>query len=200
MSDVVSLGKAKKARKRNVSADPLQIRGTGQVQSLTRALRILNTLSESANGLTLSDLAHTVALPTSTVHRLLTTLQNERYVRFDNERSVWLIGVQAFHVGSVYVRSRDLVAIARPYMRRLMEESGETVNLAIVDRNEVIFLAQVECQKMMRAIAGPRRPGAAALFRQRQGDHGVDGRTRSPRFVAGLGHASRDHEDGRQRG
>ena len=155
MSDVVSLGKAKKDRKRDVPADPLQIRGTGQVQSLTRALRILNTLSESANGLTLSDLAHTVVLPTSTVHRLLTTLQNERYVRFDNERSVWLIGVQAFHVGSVYVRSRDLVAIARPYMRRLMEESGETVNLAIVDRNEVIFLAQVECHKMMRAIAGP---------------------------------------------
>ena len=40
-------------------------------------------------------------------------------------------------------------------MRRLMEESGETVNLAINDRMEVVYLAQVECHKMMRAIAGP---------------------------------------------
>ena len=40
-------------------------------------------------------------------------------------------------------------------MRRLMEESGETVNLAIADRTEVVYLAQVECHKMMRAIAGP---------------------------------------------
>ena len=155
MSDVVSLGKAKKAQKSSLAPDPLKIRGTGQVQSLTRALRIMNTLAESAHGLTLSDLAHTVSLPTSTAHRLLTTLQNERYVRFDTERSVWLIGVQAFQVGSVYARSRDLVSIARPYMRRLMEQSGETVNLAIIDRSEVIFLAQVECQKMMRAISGP---------------------------------------------
>jgi IclR family acetate operon transcriptional repressor len=130
-------------------------RGTGQVQSLTRALRIMNALAEQAHGFTLSDLAHTVNLPTSTAHRLLTTLQNERYVRFDSERSVWMIGVQAFQVGSVYARSRDLVSIARPYMRRLMEESGETANLAIIDRGEVIFLAQVECQKMMRAVAGP---------------------------------------------
>jgi hypothetical protein len=82
-------------------------------------------------------------------------LQNERYVRFDNERSVWLIGVQAFRVGSAFVRSRDLVTIARPYMRRLMEQSGETVNLGIADRGEIVYLAQVECHKMMRAIAGP---------------------------------------------
>jgi IclR family acetate operon transcriptional repressor len=68
---------------------------------------------------------------------------------------VWLVGVQAFRVGSAFVRSRDLVTIARPYMRRLMEQSGETVNLAIADRGEVIYIAQVETQKMMRAIAGP---------------------------------------------
>ena len=40
-------------------------------------------------------------------------------------------------------------------MRRLMEQSGETVNLGIADRGEIVYLAQVECQKMMRAIAGP---------------------------------------------
>jgi IclR family transcriptional regulator, acetate operon repressor len=131
------------------------LRASGQVQSLSRALKLLNALAVHSQGLSLSEVAGHVGLPNSTAHRLLTTLQNERYVRFESERSVWLIGVQSFCVGTAFVRSRDLVTIARPYMRRLMEQSGETVNLAISDRGEVIYIAQVETQKMMRAIAGP---------------------------------------------
>ena len=131
------------------------LRSSGQVQSLSRALKLLNALSYHPQGLTLSELAREVGLPNSTAHRLLTTLQNERFVRFDNERTVWMIGVQAFQVGSAFIRSRDLVQIARPIMRRLMHTSGETVNLGILDRCEVIFLAQVESKKMMRTITGP---------------------------------------------
>jgi len=152
MSNVVTAKLQPKVKPPIVRENP---RASGQVQSLSRALWLMNALAECPQGLSLSEVAHRVQLPTSTVHRLLTTLQNERYVRFESDRSVWLIGVQAFQVGSTFVRSRDIVAMARPYMRRLMEESGETVNLAIADRTEVVYLAQVECHKMMRAIAGP---------------------------------------------
>jgi len=130
-------------------------RASGQVQSLSRALWLMNALADATQGLSLSEVAHRVQLPTSTAHRLLTTLQNEKYVSFEADRSAWLIGVQAFQVGSAFIRERDIVTVARPYMRRLMEASGETANLGIFDRDEVIYLAQVECQKMMRAIAGP---------------------------------------------
>jgi len=152
MSDVLPAATPAKPGKMTARESP---RASGQVQSLSRALWLMNALAECPQGLSLSEVAHRVQLPTSTAHRLLTTLQNERYVRFESERSAWLIGVQAFQVGSTFVRSRDMVAMARPYMRRLMEESGETVNLAISDRTEVVYLAQVECHKMMRAIAGP---------------------------------------------
>ena len=152
MSDVMQIRPRTKPNLAPVRENP---RASGQVQSLSRALWLMNALADCPQGLSLSEVAHRVQLPTSTAHRLLTTLQNERYVRFDSERSAWLIGVQAFQVGSTFVRSRDMVAMARPYMRRLMEESGETVNLAINDRSEVVYVAQVECHKMMRAIAGP---------------------------------------------
>jgi len=115
-------------------------------------------LARHTQGLTLSELAGKVTLPTSTAHRLLTTLQNERYVRFANDRNLWFVGVQAFEVGSAFVRSRDIVGIARPFMRRLMEESGETVNIAVHDAGEVVFLDQVESRNMMRAIARPSYP------------------------------------------
>ena len=136
------------------------LRASGQVQSLSRALKLLNALSFHSLGLSLSEVAHEVGLPNSTAHRLLTTLQNERYVRFDSERSVWLIGVQAFRVGTAFVRSRDVVTIARPYMRRLMEQSGETANLAILDGTEAVFIDQVQCRETMRTIVrlGSRVP------------------------------------------
>ncbi|UUX50817.1 helix-turn-helix domain-containing protein [Nisaea acidiphila] len=128
---------------------------SGQIQSVARAISVLNALAADEDGMTLTEIAHTVTLPPSTVHRLLTTLQQERYVRFDTERGAWQIGVQCFAVGNAFLRTRDLVAITRPYMRRLMEESGETVNLAVRDHDEMVYLAQVECREMMRAFAKP---------------------------------------------
>lgn len=127
----------------------------GQVQSLSRAVSILNALARTDDGMTLTDVANTVGLAPSTAHRLLTSLQQERFVRFDQGAGLWFVGVQAFIVGSAFVRTRELVSMARPYMRRLMEESGETVNLAVEDTGEAIYLAQIECREMMRAFATP---------------------------------------------
>ena len=86
----------------------------GQVQSISRALAILRALAESGDGMTLSDVAQMVGLPASTTHRLLTTLQQERFVRFDGIAHLWQVGVGAFIVGNAAydrgVRAKDLVA------------------------------------------------------------------------------------------
>ena len=126
-----------------------------QVQSLVRALSLVNRIAVSDDGLTLTELAQQVGLSASTAHRLLTTLEQERYVHFDGERRLWSVGVQAFVTGSAFLKTRSLVAAARPHMRALMEESEETVNLAIEDEAEAVYLSQVECRQMMRAFARP---------------------------------------------
>ena len=123
------------------------------VQSLVRALSIINKLAGADEGLALTKLAQSVGLAPSTAHRLLTTLEQERYVQFDAEERTWSIGVQAFIAGSAFLRARDLVAVARPYMRALMEDCRETVNLAIEDNDEAMYLSQVECRQMMRVQA-----------------------------------------------
>ncbi|MBB2188060.1 IclR family transcriptional regulator domain-containing protein [Gluconacetobacter liquefaciens] len=131
-------------------------RGNGdQVQSLIRALGLLNRIAEAPDGASLTDLAQQVGLPTSTAHRLLTTLEQERYVRFNHEQRLWTVGVQAFVTGCTFTKTRSLVAVARPHMRHLMEEGGETVNLAIVDEGQAVYLAQIECSQMMRVFARP---------------------------------------------
>ena len=105
--------------------------------------------------MTLTDVAQIVGLPPSTAHRLLTTLQQERFVRFDGTAHLWQVGVEAFIIGNAFVRTRDVVTMARPYLRRLMEEGGETANLYLEQDGEAICMAQVECRQMMRAIARP---------------------------------------------
>src|SRR5262249_22319284 len=87
-------------RGRRASASPADRRGG--VQSLERALSILQALSRSREGLTLTELSRIVILPPSTTHRLLTTLHEQRFVRFEQAAMLWQIGVQAFVVGNTF--------------------------------------------------------------------------------------------------
>jgi IclR family acetate operon transcriptional repressor len=115
----------------------------------------LKALAVTSDGMSLSELALVVGLPISTTHRLLTTLEAERFVRLDPAEGHWQIGVEAFRVGNAFARTRDLAAIARPHLRRLMEETGETANLYLAVDGEAVCMAQVECRQTMRAIARP---------------------------------------------
>lgn len=108
------------AARRQRRAAPAGAERAGGVQSLGRALRLLQAIARSHDGLTLTELAQTVGLPPSTAHRLLSTLQQDRFVRFDPIGHRWQVGVEAFSVGNAFARTRDVVLMARPRMRRLM--------------------------------------------------------------------------------
>ena len=146
------------ARRGRTPAKPGAV--TGQVQSLTRGLSILECLGRAEGGLTLTDVANRVTLPPSTTHRLLATLERMGYVYQAGELGRWYVGLQAFAVGSSFLSSRDFVAQSHPYMRRLMEQAGETANLAILDGTEAVFVDQVQCRETMRTIVklGSRVP------------------------------------------
>lgn len=126
-----------------------------KVQSLSRALRLLNLLADEPNGIALSALARLAKLPTSTTHRLLSTMQEEGFVRFNNELLTWSVGVQAFVVGNAFMRSRNVAQIAHRFLIGLREQSGETANLAILNGDHAVFLLQAESREMMRALASP---------------------------------------------
>lgn len=127
---------------------------TGQVRSLTRALSLLTHLAKCGDGMSLTELSEAAGLPPSTTHRLLTTLESERFVRPDPQGGLWRIGVAAFYVGAAFARSRDRLSLARPYLRRLMEMTGETSNLFVESDGEAICIGQIESRHAMRAITG----------------------------------------------
>src|SRR5260221_2652336 len=78
------------------------------VQSVDRALSIIETLADDDEGYRLSDLAIRTRLSTSTVHRLLATLESRRFVQFDRTESKSHVGARRFTVASTVERRRDL--------------------------------------------------------------------------------------------
>ncbi|MEC5317617.1 glyoxylate bypass operon transcriptional repressor IclR [Brenneria populi subsp. brevivirga] len=143
---------AKRGKKPRAAAAP---QPAGQVQSLTRGLILLEYIAKSHVGVALTDLAQQAGLPNSTTHRLLTTLQQQGFVRQVGDLGLWTIGSHAFIVGSSFLQSRNLLAIVHPILRKLMETSGETVNLAVLDRSDfqAIIIDQVQCTALMRMSA-----------------------------------------------
>jgi IclR family acetate operon transcriptional repressor len=133
---------------------------TGTVQSLDRALRILAIVAEGS-GLSLSEIAEATGLPASTAYRMLTTLENHGMVEFDKTDQLWSIGVETYRMGSAFLRRRKLVDRARTVMQELMEKTGETANLGVVQDDRVVFVSQVETHQAIRAFF---RPGTRTAF------------------------------------
>ena len=126
----------------------------GTLQALDRALGVLREVAQR-DGASLTDLSRALDIPTATTHRILTTLQGHDFVRFDEERQDWTIGIEAYRTGVAYLKRTNLADAGRPVMRRLMEETGETANLAVPDGGEVVFIGQVETGNPIRAFFPP---------------------------------------------
>lgn len=137
------------------SVEKIHREADGTVQSLVRALRLLELLAEDDEGYRLVDLAQRAGLSTSTTHRLLTTLEQKRFVQYDREANLWHVGVQSFAVGAAFGRRRNIATLALPIMRRLRDQTGESVNLGLADQGDVVFLTQVESREVMRAMGKP---------------------------------------------
>ena len=128
---------------------------SGLVQSLSRGLGLLEALAENDDGLRLVDVAARVELAPSTAHRLLTTLEQRQFVYLDKQTGHWQVGVRCFSVGNAFLQRRNLVVQSYPLLKRLRDDSGETVNLGIENEGDLVFLAQVESRELMRAISRP---------------------------------------------
>lgn len=134
------------------------------VQSVDRAMLLIETLAEDDEGYRLTDLAIRTGLSPSTIHRLLTTLEKRRFVQFDRDQSIWHIGAQSFAVGATFARRRNFVTQAMPFLRKLRDQTRETANLAVIDDGAMVILTRVESREIMRSVTkvGGRAPMVAS--------------------------------------
>jgi DNA-binding IclR family transcriptional regulator len=130
------------------------------VQSVARALTLLDALGESRGEVGIAELSKQVGYHVSTAHRLLATLIAQGYARQNPETGRYGLGAKAFHLAESYLGQMDLRRIVRPVLERLSHETGETANLVILDGHEAFYLDKVESPQSLRIFSriGRRAP------------------------------------------
>jgi IclR family acetate operon transcriptional repressor len=117
------------------------------VRSLERAFELLEHLADAGGEMALSELTEVSGLPMPTIYRLMRTLVNRGYVRQEPSKR-YALGPRLIRLGDG--AGRLLGTWARPVLAGLVDEVGETANMAVLEGDEVVYVAQVPSKHSMR--------------------------------------------------
>jgi IclR family KDG regulon transcriptional repressor len=134
--------------------------GDTSVQTIDRALDIIELLAIQREGLGVTEIGSRVGLHKSTVYRLLNALGERGYIEKDEKYSTYKIGLKFLEISSLYLNKLEIKTEALPYMRKLAEVMGQPVHLAILDGNEAVYIEKVEALNSIRMYSqiGRRLP------------------------------------------
>ncbi|MDQ3053756.1 MAG: IclR family transcriptional regulator [Actinomycetota bacterium] len=118
-----------------------------RVQSVARAFSLLEHLADAGGALGVTEMATVSGLPPPTIHRLLRSLVSQGYVRQDSSRR-YAIGPRLIRIGEA--ASRMLGAWATPFLTELVQRVGETANMALLDGDGAVYVAQVPSRNTVR--------------------------------------------------
>lgn len=114
------------------------------IQSVERALRIMDLFDERARELSITEISKRMSLHKSTVHSLLKTLQEQRYIAQNEENGKYRLGLKLFERGNMVLGDLDLRKVARKHLEKLSATTNLTVHLVILDGQEGIYIDKVE--------------------------------------------------------
>jgi DNA-binding IclR family transcriptional regulator len=120
-------------------------------KSLDRALSVLLEIAgRGERGMTLSECAGVLGFSKATTHRILQTFMRRGFVRLDEERGTFTLGVTNLRLGIEFLESIDLRREALPTLRALAESTGETAHLGRLSGTEVVYIEKVESSHAVR--------------------------------------------------
>ncbi len=120
------------------------------VRAVERALQLIEVFARSRGPLSITDLSKTLDLPPSTVHRLVQTLMTLEYVVQYPQSKRYGPGRGIAEVTRSMILKYEFTRHAQPFLERLVEQTGETANLAALYGSSAIYLNQVESPSVMR--------------------------------------------------
>jgi IclR family transcriptional regulator, pca regulon regulatory protein len=114
--------------------------GTGTSQSLERGLAILSSFGSDRPLIGVSELSRELGLSRSTAHRYIATLARLGYLQQDADSKRYRLGPRVLDLGFSAINSMDLREVSAPHLRQLSDETEHTVNLAILDGTDVVYI------------------------------------------------------------
>jgi IclR family transcriptional regulator, KDG regulon repressor len=124
--------------------------GKYRIQSIERAVSILNAFSVDEPELGVTDLAERLGLHKSTIHRFLVNLEAAGLVERNRLSSRYRLGLRIFELGGLVLQQMNLWEEALPFLEGLVRDTGETGHLAVLDGGEAVYVEKVEARRALR--------------------------------------------------
>lgn len=122
-----------------------------KIQSIEKTIRIIELLSNSPSGLSLTEMSDALKYPPSTVHHIISTLMHHGYMNQASDTKKYSLGYAFLNISHRILENMDLRKVARKYLQELHQKSNETVHLAILREGRVIYIDKIQ------------RPGSLSL-------------------------------------
>ena len=113
------------------------------VQSIDRALDIIEVLAENQEGLGVTEISERVGLHKSTAHRIISTLAARGYIN-KTEYAAYRLGLKLIEEVSCYITGLELQTEAGPYVARITSELGLTSHLGVLDGDQVVYIEKMD--------------------------------------------------------
>ncbi|MDP2974901.1 MAG: IclR family transcriptional regulator [Anaerolineales bacterium] len=128
--------------------------------SVIKSFAILEFLADVQTPKDLGVISSELGMNKSTLYRFLTTLVQLGYANQDSHTGKYSLGPKILWLASRFLESLDIRNLSRPLLERLVEVTGETVHLAILDNYEVVYIDKVDGHQPVRMISsvGNRMP------------------------------------------
>lgn len=134
-----------------------------EVKSARRVAEVLDLIASRPPGLTFSEIQRATGWPESSLHGLLGTLGGERLIGLDPVTRRYHLGSRLWQWARIYQDRLQLLPTALPYLARVRDALNETVQLAVLDRDHVIYVAKMESSHPLNLASsvGSRLPAYA---------------------------------------
>ena len=123
-----------------------------QIKVLQKVFRVFDLFNEKVTELSASQITSMLNYNQSTVFRILANLENDGYLDKNPETGKYRLGVRLFILGNLVMPFHHLKTHAKPLLRELNRESGETVHLAVLHQNQVLYVDKLESNRTLRVV------------------------------------------------
>jgi DNA-binding IclR family transcriptional regulator len=131
-------------RIRRTGEQSMKGREEGSSAAVERTLAILEAIAERESGMTNSEISRKLEIPKSTASYILRTLEQSGYLRREAETGQYRLGIKVLSLSRGVQIGRDIKETALPVLRQLVEDSGLTAHIAILDHGKMVYIEKVE--------------------------------------------------------
>ncbi|WP_126429377.1 IclR family transcriptional regulator [Brevibacillus marinus] len=120
------------------------------LSSVRNSCRLLKEFLDSPKELGVTELSKRLHLSKGTVHKILTTLEAEGFIRQNAKTKQYTLGYTLLELGNKVIQNHDIVDFSTPYLRHLLEQTRELVTLCILDKTDAIYVAKLDSPHPIR--------------------------------------------------